>query len=83
MGVVDGLQDAFGLGQHLVVPEPDDPIAPLLKPLAALLVVSGLLQVLPTIQFHDQCSLQADEVNDRGTKRVLSAELAVEHLPPA
>ena len=81
--VVDSLQDFLGLSEHLVIPEPDDPIASLLEPLATLPVLCGLLQVLRAVQLHDQLSLQADEVYDVGAQRMLPAELAVEQLTPS
>jgi hypothetical protein len=81
-GVFDRAQHGLGLQEHLVVPEAQNSVASLLEESAAPLVVALLLQVLAAIDLDHELLLEADEVDNVLTDRMLPAELVIEHLSP-
>ncbi len=68
--VENALQDSFGIGQNVIVPEPQDAIAALFKP-ARSRDVSGLIGMLTASDFDDQLGLRTEKVDDVRSHRVL------------
>ena len=66
--------DGFSVFEHFVVPKANDVIPLPLKPLCAPCIRRFLVGVLPTIEFNDDALLEANEVDDEGSKGRLAAE---------
>jgi hypothetical protein len=66
-----------------VVPEAQDGKALDFEPVGAPSIVLSLVSVLATVDLDDQLALQADEVDDEWTQRLLATELVAQHLAPA
>src|SRR3954447_10336678 len=64
-------ENALGIRQHIVVPEPDDAIATRLEPISARLAV---LRVLSAIDLDDELRRRAEEIDDIRSERMLAAE---------
>ncbi len=67
------------IGQHIIVPEPDNHELQTLDANVTSMVRSRF-GVLPAIDFHDQSPFEASEIDDVRTDRVLSPELASQQL---
>ena len=63
---------AFGIRQHVVIPEAYDAISPAGQP-GVTLGVCPLLCLLPAIEIDDEAVLQAEEIEDVRTERLLAA----------
>ncbi len=57
-------QHSIRFFQRVIVPKPDYVKAHQFKPSCSLSIAYSLLGMLATVQFHDQSSLKADEIND-------------------
>ena len=77
----DNTNHTFEVLENLVVPEPQDPIAPRREPSVALGVGSGLPSMLPTIDFDDELCLVAYKVGDIRAEGNLAAEPGAADLP--
>ena len=73
-GQGDRLQDRLRLGQHLIVPEPDHPVAATVQPAAPFLIICNLRGVLAAVELDDQPRAVRDEVDDERSNRLLAAE---------
>jgi hypothetical protein len=76
-------QHRIRLTEHLIVPEPQysEPCA--LQKRRTRRIRLGVLGMLPAIELHNHLSVQAYEIEDVITKRVLPAELAAVQMPTA
>jgi hypothetical protein len=77
----NNLQNRFSLLQHLVVPKSQHRIAILLQPRGASFIFLLPEGMLAAVYFHDQHSVQTDEVGDEGPDGTLAAEFATFDLP--
>ena len=68
-------QHSIRLFQRVIVPKPDNAKPHRFKPSCSLSIAHSLLGMLAAVQFHDQFSLKADEVNDVRRDRMLSPKL--------
>jgi hypothetical protein len=66
-------QDAIRLLENLVVPEPEHPKVSRFEPRGALAIFLGV-EMLASIDFDDQMSLYAGEIDDIGTQGNLASE---------
>ena len=73
----DFCHDAFGLLQHVVIPEAQDAVALVLQKQVALLVVGLLIGVLSAVQFYDESGFDRDKVHDVVSNGILAAEFDV------
>lgn len=73
-GLHDGLKHIPGTQQGVVVPEAQHAVTGRLQPLRALRIASGLIQVLATIQLHDELALHTTKVDEITRHRMLAAE---------
>ena|SRR5690349_20705414 len=73
-GFENDIQNAFGIGENIVVPKPDHTPTVLLQPRGAS-QIRGALVVLTAIGLDDQVILRASEIDDVWTDRMLPAEL--------
>jgi len=71
----DLLSDCFDVVQHLVVPKAQDAKTGLRQSPCADFVLLCLVSVVPTVYLDDQLVLQAHEIEDVITERVLPPEL--------
>jgi hypothetical protein len=71
--VQDRHHNTFCFHQYFMVPESKHPESPFGKPCIAIRI-AGRFQMLATIDFHDQLTFQADEVDDIGPDRVLTSK---------
>ncbi len=83
----DSLCHRFQLRQDLVIPEPNHSVPDALKPRGPSGVLLHMHSMLPSVHFDDHLSLQAHEVHNIRSDRMLAAELAPvdlapPHLPP-
>ena len=67
------LEHCFGVGEDVVVPEPNDSPATARQPLGAA-VIGGVLIVLTSICFDDEPMLRAGEVDDERANGMLPPE---------
>ena len=77
----DYFQYAFNISHHIIVPEPDDPIAVFLDQLGPRSILD--LIVLAAIEFHNQPDASRCEVSDIGANGKLFDEFGVRKLPTA
>lgn len=76
----DGFQNPFGIRQHIVVPEPQDPIVVIAQPpIADKVALIGC--VLPAIHLDHQPALAAEEIRDIGPDRLLPHKFKTAKLP--
>jgi hypothetical protein len=68
---------------HFVIAEAEHAVAACDEPLRATRIMLGglVLEVLRSVELHDQTILQADEVDDVRSQRGLSAKLVAARLP--
>jgi hypothetical protein len=66
--------DPFDITQHLVVPESQDAESLSLQPCCSRAVLLSSVAMLPAIDLDDEPSIEADEIDDVGANRHLSAE---------
>ena len=78
----DGFQDRLSLFQYLVVPEPQNAIAPRLQPSRTILVLGKTLGVLTSVHLNDQSLLEAEEIDDEGAYRMLPSKPMAGKLSP-
>jgi hypothetical protein len=71
--VSDCLQNPIDILDHIIVPEAQNSIVMIAKPLVANGVASAF-GVLTTVNFNDQALLPANQVYDVGTNRLLANE---------
>jgi hypothetical protein len=78
----NGQQDTVHVGQHVVVPEAQNPVAFTLQPGRALAILRAVnrVGVLAPVEFDDQPALQAGEIDDVGTARHRALEFAAGEL---
>ena len=74
--ITDGRENTLGLLQHLVVPEAEDCVAFALQPGSSPRV--SFSSVLPTVDFDDELPVEADEIDDVRTDRVLPPDLCAD-----
>jgi hypothetical protein len=76
----DRLDYIVGAGEHIVVPEAQNFVSVSLQKVGPAGVVRRPLRfvVLAAVDFHDQLSFKAGEVNDVGSDTMLSAEVTAE-----
>lgn len=79
----DRLQDAFHILDHLVVPEPQYPIAALFKKPRSLGICRSLIAMLAAIELYDQPNALAQEVDDIRTDWNLTPEFQATQTPIA
>ena len=81
----DFCHDAFGLLQHVVIPEAQDAVALVLQKQAALLVVGLLVGVLSAVQFDfdNQPDFRGGKIGDVTANNVLAAEFDAVQLSTA
>ena len=79
----DFCHDAFGLLQHVVIPEAQDAVALVLQKQAALLVVGLLVGVLSAVQFDNQPDCRGGKIGDVTANDVLAAEFDAVQLSAA
>jgi hypothetical protein len=72
--VSNHFQDTFQITHDVIIPEPQNSIIMLAQPLAAHRIALAA-SVLTAVDFHDQPSLTADEINNITTDRLLPHEL--------
>lgn len=77
----DHLDHTVFIFKELVVPEPEHPVSVCQKPLVPLLIALAL-GMLAAVQFHDEPSLEAEEVGEKGSNGRLSAKLDAQSLAP-
>jgi len=70
----DGENNAVCGRQHLIIPEPQDSIAPCLQPLRARQVFGFGNRVLPTINLDDERGLRAEEITHVRADWLLASE---------
>lgn len=70
----DGVQDAFGIAQHLVVPEADHAV-PVGFDDSRAVRVRGTVGVLSAIEFYGDAKAPAGKIRDEVTNRKLPGEL--------
>jgi hypothetical protein len=68
------LKHAFGIRQHIIVPETQKVVPHDLQLPCSMCVVRHLLEMLTAIQLHDQLRIYACEVDDVTADFMLSAE---------
>jgi len=76
----DSLFHRFQLRQDLVIPESNYSVPGVLKPRGPFGVLLNLHSMLSSVHFDDHLSLQAHEVHNVRSDRMLSAELAPLYL---
>jgi hypothetical protein len=79
-GGKNSCDDAFGVGQYVIVPETKNLKPGITQILVSALVVWLLHLVLATIEFDDQHGIERNKVNDVGVNAVLASELGIEDL---
>ena len=79
--MLDAFEYTVAICENVVVPKPQNCEAGLLEELSALRVKCS--RMLAAVEFHDQLSLKAYEVQNVIGKRVLPPELAIFNLPAA
>jgi hypothetical protein len=72
--LADGLQNAFGIHEHVAIPETQHAKACLLKPLRPMLVGLDLISVLPAIELEDESNVVSDETRGVFQDRLLPKE---------
>src|SRR5690606_33770406 len=83
------LDDPIGVRQHVVVPEPNDPVSLCFQPSRPDAVRFRLQIVLTAVDLDDQSGREADEIHDVRSKRILPSKtdaadlLASEPVPQA
>ena len=75
----DRFDDLVGALEHVVVPESQDLEALRPQPCIPRFIVAGAL-VLAAVDLDDELSIQADEVDDVMTDRMLAAESGIADL---
>ena len=81
------LEHNIGLFQSDIIPKPDYLKTFRFKVRCSFGIAGGLLGVLPAVEFNDQLSVEADEIDDIRRYRMLppefeSAEVAVFQVQP-
>ena len=71
----DRRQHAFGIPEYVVVPEPQHQIPTRFKITLACFIVVDCRRVLAAVEFDDETPLDADEVDDEWSDRLLPAKL--------
>ena len=79
--LADGLDHAFSVFQHIIVPEADDSVAEAFDGFRPVSI--DLLAMLPAVEFDDQVRVPAGEVGDVRTDRELTDELCAFELARA
>ena len=79
----DLLEHSLYTGQHLVVPEPENPITGFIQKLSPPLISLNLISMMCAIEFDYQSVLRAEEVHDVTPDWLLATELKAIHLPVA
>jgi len=77
------LQHSLCIAQHLIVPEPQHPIARLGQKLSPPLIRFNLISMMSAIQLNDQPRFWTEEVHDVATDWLLPSELKAVHLSAA
>ncbi len=70
----DGLEHLIRLAQDLIVPKPQNSETTGFQVGRSPRIRCALFNVLAAIHFHDQTSIQADEIDEIGPDRMLPAE---------
>ena len=73
-GARNRLQTNFGLLQDIIVPEPQHLEATALQEPGPCLVLCLLVAVLPAVDLDDEPRIEAGEIGDERTNRILPAE---------
>jgi hypothetical protein len=68
-------QNNIHITQNIVIPEPQYGKALRFKPAGSGRIAHHLFQVLPAINFNHHAALEANEIDDIGTQRLLALEL--------
>ena len=76
-GISDLLYDSVAIGQHIIVPEPQNPVTSVDKKFAPPLVRIFLRNVLATIEFHDKPSFWAAKIGNVPAYRMLTAKFRI------
>ena len=78
---MDGVENTFQIANHLAVPETDHPIAFVLEPPRADLIVRRdvVTALMPAVAFDDQSSPVTHEIDDVPADRCLTAEVRILH----
>jgi len=74
-GGQDHFQDTAEILDHVIIPETQHAPAMLLKPSRAVGLILGDRAVLTAVEFDDQRSFLADEIDDVPSDRYLASEL--------
>ena len=72
--VANGEHNAFRIAQHLVIPEPDHPIAATLQPWRTHQIATHGIGVLPTVHFDNQLGFGTKEIDDVAADRLLTSK---------
>ncbi len=72
---LNDVEDAFGIGKDVVVPEPDHAIPMLPQPRSAVLIGARLIGVLAAVELNDQQRFHSSEIRDVRPDRHLAAKL--------
>jgi len=78
----DHFQDAVSIAQDIGIPKAKNPVALRFKP-PITLGVAFVLRVLPAIDFDDQASLMANELDNEAPDRCLPPETKAAQPVPA
>ncbi len=76
------LDDILGSAEHIIVPESQNTIPAIAKPRVANRVGRAII-VLSPIDFNDKAMIEANEVGDVWSDRMLSAKSATSQLAAA
>jgi hypothetical protein len=69
------IENRVGGGQCLMIPKPQNPKTLFFKKQGPLLVSTCPICMVSTVDLHDQTVFRATEVNDVGSKKMLTTEL--------
>jgi len=72
---LNSVEDAFGVREDVVVPEPDHAIPMLPQPGGAFLIGAYLLGMLAAVELDDQQRFHSREIRNVGPDRHLAAKL--------
>jgi hypothetical protein len=72
--LLNRLQYAFGIFEHVIVPESNDTIAARFEPAGSLVIPLLVRRVLATIDLDDELRGGAEEIDNVGADRLLSSK---------
>jgi hypothetical protein len=78
---VDVHQDVIYTQQHVMAPVARDSHPETSEDSGSLKIISPAIDVLSTIDLHDELRFEADEVDDVALDRILAPELEATHSP--